>query len=123
MQLSLNATPLRFLVSYNKYGTFYDEVVPTALELEGSKDGKQFLPPSCKYMFTTLQSITSTSGRSHVTFEEWCRFWFRAPKRYSATILPKTRLRRLFPLDKTSTGLGIACATLDIGYLLTSFSR
>ncbi|KAL2924802.1 Protein MAINTENANCE OF MERISTEMS [Bienertia sinuspersici] len=44
---------------------------------------------SCKYMLTALQSIMSTSGRSHVTFEEWCRFWFRAPKRYSATILPK----------------------------------
>ncbi|KAL2896282.1 Tryptophan N-acetyltransferase ivoA [Bienertia sinuspersici] len=40
-------------------------------------------------LFAALQSITSTFGRSHVTFEEWCRFWFQAPKRYSATILPK----------------------------------
>ncbi|KAL2893390.1 hypothetical protein RDABS01_009299 [Bienertia sinuspersici] len=80
---------LRILRGLPIYGAFYDEVIPTALELEGSQDGEQFLPASCKYMFTALQSIMSTSRRSHVTFEEWCRFWFRAPKGYSTTILPK----------------------------------
>ncbi|KAL2930481.1 putative RNA-directed RNA polymerase [Bienertia sinuspersici] len=88
-EASISSWDLRILGGLPIYGTFYDEVVPTALELEGSKDGKEFLSPSCKYMFAALQSITSTSGRSHVTFEKWCRFWFRAPKRYSATILPK----------------------------------
>ncbi|KAL2925578.1 Huntingtin-interacting protein 1-related protein [Bienertia sinuspersici] len=88
-EASISLWDLRILGGLPIHGAFYDEVVPTALELEGSQDGEQFLPASCKYMFTALQSIMSTSRRSHVTFEEWCRFWFRAPKRYSATILPK----------------------------------
>ncbi|KAL2941824.1 Huntingtin-interacting protein 1-related protein [Bienertia sinuspersici] len=88
-EASISLWDLRILGGLPIYGAFYDEVVPTALELEGSQDGEQFLPASCKYMFTALQNIMSTSRRSHVTFEEWCRFWFRAPKRYSATILPK----------------------------------
>ncbi|KAL2928730.1 hypothetical protein RDABS01_007312 [Bienertia sinuspersici] len=88
-EASISLRDLRILGGLPIYGAFYDEVVPTVLELEGSQDGKQFLPPSCKYMFTALQSIMSTSGRSHVTFEEWCRFWFRTPKRYLVTILPK----------------------------------
>ncbi|KAL2893825.1 DNA damage-binding protein 2 [Bienertia sinuspersici] len=88
-EASISLWDLRILGGLPIYGAFYDEVVPTALELEGSQDGEQFLPASCKYMFTALQSIMSTSRRSHVTFEEWCHFWFRAPKRYSATIFPK----------------------------------
>ncbi|KAL2943535.1 Alpha-L-arabinofuranosidase C [Bienertia sinuspersici] len=74
-ETSISLWDLRILARLPMYGAFYDEVVPTTLELEGSKDEKQFLPPSCK--------------RSHVTFEEWCRFWSRAPKRYSTTILTK----------------------------------
>ncbi|KAL2895486.1 Ribosomal RNA large subunit methyltransferase Cfr [Bienertia sinuspersici] len=46
---------------------FYDEVVPTAAELAGSKDGKQYLPPSCRYMFAALWHITSKSKTSYVT--------------------------------------------------------
>ncbi|KAL2926380.1 Huntingtin-interacting protein 1-related protein [Bienertia sinuspersici] len=88
-EASISLWDLRILGGLPIYGAFYDEVVPTALELEGSQDGEQFLPASCKYMFTALQSIMSTSRRSHFMFEERCRFWFRAPKRYSATILPK----------------------------------
>ncbi|KAL2942176.1 30S ribosomal protein S2 chloroplastic, partial [Bienertia sinuspersici] len=50
-------------------GIFYDEVVPTAAELTGSKDGKQYLPPSCRYMFAALWHITSNSKSSYVMFE------------------------------------------------------
>ncbi|KAL2935837.1 Huntingtin-interacting protein 1-related protein [Bienertia sinuspersici] len=74
-EASISLWDLRILGGLPIYGAFYDEVVPTAIELEGYNDGKQFLPPSCKCMFATLQSITSTSGRSHVTFEECCRFY------------------------------------------------
>ncbi|KAL2924821.1 putative RNA-directed RNA polymerase [Bienertia sinuspersici] len=75
-ETSISLWDLRILGGLPIYGAFYDEVVPTALELKGSKDGKHFFPPSCKCMFAALQSIMSTSGRSHVTFQEWCRFWF-----------------------------------------------
>ncbi|KAL2931549.1 Hexon-interlacing protein [Bienertia sinuspersici] len=88
-EASISLWDLRTLGGLPIFGAFYDEVVPTVDELEGSKDGRQFLPPSCRYMFAALQTIMLTSESSHVTFEEWCRFWFRVPKRYSATILPK----------------------------------
>ncbi|KAL2939805.1 Glutamyl-tRNA(Gln) amidotransferase subunit D [Bienertia sinuspersici] len=58
-------------------GIFYDEVIPTAAELAGFKDGKPHLPPSCENMFATLWHITSKSKSSYITFEEWCRSWFR----------------------------------------------
>ncbi|KAL2895487.1 hypothetical protein RDABS01_011396 [Bienertia sinuspersici] len=45
---------------------FYDESVPTAAELAGSKDGKQYLPPSCRYMFAAFWHITSKSKSSYV---------------------------------------------------------
>ncbi|KAL2893799.1 HORMA domain-containing protein 1 [Bienertia sinuspersici] len=56
-EASISLWDLRIFGGLPIYGTFYDEVVPTTLELEGSKDGKQFLPPSCKYMFASLQNI------------------------------------------------------------------
>ncbi|KAL2922068.1 hypothetical protein RDABS01_013559 [Bienertia sinuspersici] len=37
----------------------------------------------------TLQRIGSTSGKSHATFEEWCRFWFRGLEQYSTINTPK----------------------------------
>ncbi|KAL2926936.1 TD and POZ domain-containing protein 5 [Bienertia sinuspersici] len=40
-------------------------------------------------MFAALWHITSNSKSSYVTFEEWCRFWFRGPKKYSTTSLPQ----------------------------------
>ena len=34
------------------FGTFYDEVIPSADELnEADKKGRSFLPKSCKYLF------------------------------------------------------------------------
>ncbi|KAL2925185.1 Pentafunctional AROM polypeptide [Bienertia sinuspersici] len=40
-------------------------------------------------MFAAFWHITSNSKSSYVTFEEWCRFWFRGPKKYSTTSLPQ----------------------------------
>ncbi|KAL2906432.1 Serine/threonine-protein phosphatase 7 long form-like protein [Bienertia sinuspersici] len=73
-ETSISLWDIRTLTGLPITGILYDEFVPTAFELTGSKDGKQCLPPSCS---------------SYVTFEEWCRFWFRGPKKYSTTSLPQ----------------------------------
>ncbi|KAL2898374.1 Reticulocyte-binding protein 2-like protein a [Bienertia sinuspersici] len=85
-EASISLWDLRILGGLPIYGAFYDEVVPTSLELEGSQDGKQFLPPSCKYMFTALQSIMSTSGAEAKVFIRsgqdinWIGNYMRNPK-------------------------------------------
>ncbi|KAL2922268.1 Guanine nucleotide-binding protein subunit beta-1 [Bienertia sinuspersici] len=49
-EASISLWDLKILGELLIYSVCYDDVVPTALELEGSKDGKQFFPPSYKYM-------------------------------------------------------------------------
>ncbi|KAL2927733.1 Protein MAIN-LIKE 2 [Bienertia sinuspersici] len=88
-ETSISLWDIRTLAGLPITGIFYDEVVPTAADLTSSKDGKQYPPPSCRYLFAALWHITSNSKSSYVTFEEWFRFWFRGPKKYSTTRLPQ----------------------------------
>ncbi|KNA04129.1 hypothetical protein SOVF_202510, partial [Spinacia oleracea] len=78
-------------------GIFYDEVVPSAIELEGSDDADSlYLPYSCKYLFTALQHLSEKHRVGTITFETWCRFWFCGSSRYflasgnKKSVLPMT---------------------------------
>ncbi|XP_056699753.1 uncharacterized protein [Spinacia oleracea] len=62
---------------------FYDEVVPSAVELEGSDDEHSlYLPYSCKYLFMALHYLSEKHKVTTITFETWCDFWFRGASKY-----------------------------------------
>ncbi|XP_056683857.1 uncharacterized protein [Spinacia oleracea] len=64
-------------------GLFYDEVVPSAVELEGSDDEHSlYLPYSCKYLFMALHYLSEKHKVTTITFETWCDFWFRGASKY-----------------------------------------
>ncbi|XP_056684069.1 uncharacterized protein [Spinacia oleracea] len=64
-------------------GLFYDEVVPSAVELEGSDDEHSlYLPYSCKYLFMALHYLSEKHKVTTITFETWCDFWFRDASKY-----------------------------------------
>jgi hypothetical protein len=49
------------------FGTFYDEVIPFADELnEANKKGNYFLPKSCKYLFIAFHKKYETVYGDHV---------------------------------------------------------
>nr|XP_034931162.1 uncharacterized protein LOC118061724 [Populus alba] len=66
------------------FGTFYDEVIPSADELnEADKKGRSFLPKSCKYLFIAFHKECQTIDGDHVmTLQDWVDFWFRDDLRY-----------------------------------------
>ncbi|KAG5222370.1 Plant mobile domain family [Salix suchowensis] len=76
------------------FGTFYDEVVPSADELnEADKKGHSFLPKSCKYLFIAFHKECQTIDGDHVmTLQDWVDFWFRDDLRYKVP----------FPVGKSS---------------------
>jgi hypothetical protein len=58
------------------YGSFYNEVVPSAKEMSS-------LPPSCEYLFAAFHHLSLELGGPHsVTSTEWIGFWFRESVRY-----------------------------------------
>ncbi|KAH7841563.1 hypothetical protein Vadar_031568 [Vaccinium darrowii] len=82
-EVSISLWDMRLIGGLSANGIFYDEVVPSAKELNGSdKRGAPLLPSSCKYLFLAYHQIYCASGTSNVTTDEWVRFWFKAPSRY-----------------------------------------
>ncbi|KAH7849160.1 hypothetical protein Vadar_013902 [Vaccinium darrowii] len=82
-EVSISLWDMRLIGGLSADGTFYDEVVPSARELNGSdKRGEPLLPSSCKYLFLAYHQIYCASGTSNVTTHEWVKFWFKAPSRY-----------------------------------------
>uniref|UniRef100_A0A7N2MVQ0 Aminotransferase-like plant mobile domain-containing protein n=1 Tax=Quercus lobata TaxID=97700 RepID=A0A7N2MVQ0_QUELO len=65
-------------------GLFYDEVVPTAKELEGVDDqGKNYLPQSCHYLFIVYHHLQhQMKKQSKVNVNNWIAFWFKGDERY-----------------------------------------
>jgi hypothetical protein len=58
------------------FGSFYDEVVPSAKEMSS-------LPSSCEYLFTAFHHLSlKLGGPDLVTSTEWVGFWFRGSVRY-----------------------------------------
>jgi hypothetical protein len=58
------------------YGSFYDEVVPSAKAMSS-------LPPSCEYLFAAFHHLSLELGGPHsVTSTEWVGFWFCGSVRY-----------------------------------------
>nr|TKS09069.1 uncharacterized protein D5086_0000097120 [Populus alba] len=57
------------------FGTFYDEVIPSADELnEADKKGRSFLSKSCKYLFIAFHKECQTIDGDHVmTLQDWSR--------------------------------------------------
>jgi hypothetical protein len=58
------------------FGSFYDEVVPSAKEMSS-------LPSSCEYLFAAFHHLSlELGGPDSVTSTEWVGFWFRGSVRY-----------------------------------------
>uniref|UniRef100_A0A2N9I9P1 Aminotransferase-like plant mobile domain-containing protein n=1 Tax=Fagus sylvatica TaxID=28930 RepID=A0A2N9I9P1_FAGSY len=58
------------------FGSFYDEVVPSAKEMSS-------LPSSCEYLFAAFHHLSlKLGGPDSVTSTEWVGFWFRGSVRY-----------------------------------------
>ena len=58
------------------FGSFYDEVVPSAKEMSS-------LPLSCEYLFAAFHHLSLELGDpDSVTSTEWVGFWFRGSVRY-----------------------------------------
>jgi hypothetical protein len=58
------------------YGSFYDEVVPSAKAMSS-------LPPSCEYLFAAFHHLSLELGGPHsVTSTKWVGFWFCGSVRY-----------------------------------------
>jgi hypothetical protein len=58
------------------FGSFYDEVVPSAKEMSS-------LPSSCEYLFAAFHHLSlKLGGPDLVTSTEWVGFWFRGSVRY-----------------------------------------
>ncbi|KAH9603721.1 hypothetical protein KSS87_007077 [Heliosperma pusillum] len=86
-EVSISLWDIRCITGLPVTGLFYDEVVPSLSELlHSDKEGKPHLPPCCRYLFIAFHRIISrTRGKVKVTFEDWCRFWFRGPCIYSSS--------------------------------------
>ena len=78
--------------------SFYDEVVPCAMELEGANEqGQPFLPLSCRYLIRAYRHLQhSMKGQGRVSVNAWITFWFTMNLRYryakmqkKKTIIPK----------------------------------
>jgi hypothetical protein len=67
---------LRLIGRLSLYGSFYDEVVPSAKEMSS-------LPLSCEYLFAVFHHLSlELGGPRSVTSIEWVGFWFRSSIRY-----------------------------------------
>ncbi|KAL2921659.1 Eukaryotic translation initiation factor 3 subunit I, partial [Bienertia sinuspersici] len=69
-EASISLWDLQILGGLAIHGAFYNEVVPTALELEGSKDGKKVLRPSRKYSATILPKVVENFSNFGI-LESW----------------------------------------------------
>ena len=78
--------------------SFYDEVVPCAMELEGANEqGQPFLPLSCRYLIRAYRHLQhSMKGQGRVSVNAWITFWFTMNLRYryakmqkKKTVIPK----------------------------------
>uniref|UniRef100_A0A2N9H4X7 Aminotransferase-like plant mobile domain-containing protein n=1 Tax=Fagus sylvatica TaxID=28930 RepID=A0A2N9H4X7_FAGSY len=75
-EISITLWDLCFIGGLPLYGSFYDEVVPSAKEMSS-------LPSSCEYLFAAFHHLSLELGSPHlVTSTKWVGFWFRGSFRY-----------------------------------------
>ncbi|KAL0302375.1 UNVERIFIED_CONTAM: hypothetical protein Sangu_3103500 [Sesamum angustifolium] len=66
-------------------GCFYDEVVPSALELTGINENRdRFIPRSSKYLLYDYYLLQSADGNqcSSVSTDKWVKFWSKKATKY-----------------------------------------
>ena len=92
-EISITTWDLHKLGGLPLKGLFYDEVVPTAKELEGVDDqGKNYLPRSCRYLFIVYHRLQHRMKRqSKVNVNNWIAFWFKGDERHPT---PKKQLKK-----------------------------
>lgn len=75
-ELSISLWDLRLIGGLPVYGSFYDEVVPSAQEA-------LLLSRSCKHLFSAFHQLCLEHGGPHnVSSSKWVDFWFKGPSRY-----------------------------------------
>lgn len=74
-------------------GTFYDEVVPSAAELESYvSQSRDNLPRSCKHLFDAFHRLNNHGkGNGYVKISDWVSFWFRGPEKHRCPKKKKAR--------------------------------
>ena len=73
------------------YGSFYDEVVPSAKEMSS-------LPSSCEYLFAAFHHLSLELGGPHsVTATEWVGFWFHVSKNSQQTVFEEIGEGKVIP--------------------------
>ncbi|XP_050215878.1 uncharacterized protein LOC126666979 [Mercurialis annua] len=81
---SISLWDLKMLGGLSIDGSFYDEVIPSANELNGiDRDGKPSLPISCKFLFLAFHKGCKKMGNHYeMTISDWIKCWFCGPSRY-----------------------------------------
>ncbi|KAL0290406.1 UNVERIFIED_CONTAM: hypothetical protein Sangu_2575800 [Sesamum angustifolium] len=101
-ELSISLWDLHTLVGLPMNGLMYDEVVPSAKELDGvDKTGRRFVPHSHKFLLHAyhLLQINSNGGQlSQVSIDKWIKFWLRRATKYCKPPLPQVIPNQLITL-------------------------
>ena len=69
---------------------FYDEVIPSAVELTGEDDKGRFLPKCCEYLFVAYHFLSNKRNfDGKVLVENWVNFWNRRDFFYQKPLIRK----------------------------------
>ncbi|XP_051131227.1 uncharacterized protein LOC127251539 [Andrographis paniculata] len=82
-EVSISLRDLASLAGLPILGSFYEEVVPSAKELYGSKEDRKLVPRSCRYLLHAYHLLRSRDkGRRGVRTTDWISFWCEKTVKY-----------------------------------------
>ncbi|KAK4391396.1 hypothetical protein Sango_1917400 [Sesamum angolense] len=105
--MSISLWDMHELVGLPMTGCFYNEVVPSALELTGVVEKRErFIPRSCKYLLYAYHLLQSADDNrcSHVSIDKWVRFWSKKTTKYHPP--PPRKEKKTVWLKSTHNPLG-----------------
>ncbi|KAL0444121.1 UNVERIFIED_CONTAM: hypothetical protein Slati_2134800 [Sesamum latifolium] len=106
-ELSISLWDLHDLAGLPITGCFYDEVVPSALELTGADEkGGRFIPRSSKYLLYAYHLLQGADDDqcSNVSIDKWVKFWSKKAIKYHLPP-PRKEKKRVRP-KSTHNSLG-----------------